>query len=159
MKVWITSFQELFSFMNVQTNKSTLCFFQRMTKTSEIMNPPSRKMSLTVKTPFMIGVAGGTASGKSTVCKRLMETLGQNDMTDSDKKVPSFSCQIPWSILFMKVVSLSQDAFYRELNEEESILANLGKFNFDHPDAFDTDLMVSVLQVRIGIINKYCGRK
>ena len=48
----------------------------------------------------------------------------------------------------MKVVSLSQDAFYRELNEEESILANLGKFNFDHPDAFDTDLMVSVLQVR-----------
>ena len=59
----------------------------------------------------------------------------------------------------MKVVSLSQDAFYRELNEEESILANLGKFNFDHPDAFDTDLMVSVLQVRTGIINKYCGRK
>ena len=66
-----------------------------MTKMSEIINPPSRKMSLTVKTPFMIGVAGGTASGKSTVCKRLMETLGQNDMTDSDKKVPSFSCQIP----------------------------------------------------------------
>ena len=59
----------------------------------------------------------------------------------------------------MKVVSLSQDAFYRELNEEESILANLGKFNFDHPDAFDTDLMVSVLQVRTGIINEYCGRK
>ena len=59
----------------------------------------------------------------------------------------------------MKVVSLSQDAFYRELNEEESILANLGKFNFDHPDAFDTDLMVSVLQVRTGIINKCCGRK
>ena len=59
----------------------------------------------------------------------------------------------------MKVVSLSQDAFYRELNEEESILANLGKFNFDHPDAFDTDLMVSVLQVRTGIINKYCWRK
>ena len=59
----------------------------------------------------------------------------------------------------MKVVSLSQDAFYRELNEEESILANLGKFNFDHPDAFDPALMVSVLQVRTGIINKYCWRK
>ena len=36
-------------------------------------------------------VAGGTASGKSTVCKRLMETLGQNDKSDVEKKVVSLS--------------------------------------------------------------------
>jgi len=101
-----------------------------MTKLREKSSPGSRKMSLAVRTPFMIGVAGGTASGKSTVCKRLMETLGQTDKSDVEKKV----------------VSLSQDSFYRELNETEIILANMGKFNFDHPDAFDTDLMESVLQ-------------
>ena len=87
----------------------------------------------------MIGVAGGTASGKSTVCKRLMETMGQNDKSDVEKKV----------------VSLSQDSFYRELDEHEIILANMGKFNFDHPDAFDTDLMESVLQVKHHIKMKF----
>ena len=102
-----------------------------MTKLSEKMSP-ERKMSLTVRTPFMIGVAGGTASGKSTVCKKLMETLGQSDKTDVEKKV----------------VSLSQDSFYKELEPSEIILANRGMFNFDHPDAFDIDLMESVLQVR-----------
>lgn len=91
---------------------------------------PERKMSLTVRTPFMIGVAGGTASGKSTVCKKLMETLGQSDKTDLEKKV----------------VSLSQDSFYKELEPSEIILANRGMFNFDHPDAFDIDLMESVLK-------------
>ena len=101
-----------------------------MTKHSGMMSP-ERKMSLTVRTPFMIGVAGGTASGKSTVCKKLMETLGQSDKTDVEKKV----------------VSLSQDSFYKELEPSEIILANRGMFNFDHPDAFDIDLMESVLQV------------
>ena len=48
-------------------------------------------------------------------------------------------------------MSLSQDSFYRELNETEIILANMGKFNFDHPDAFDTDLMESVLQVSVDV--------
>ena len=83
------------------------------------------------KTPFLIGVAGGTASGKSTVCKRLMETLGQNEMSNVEKQV----------------VSLSQDSFYRELTPAEIARANKGQFNFDHPDAFDSDLMDSVLQV------------
>ena len=108
-----------------------LLIFVEMTKMSDKSGSSSRKMSTAVKTPFMIGVAGGTASGKSTVCKRLMETMGQNNKSDVEKKI----------------VSLSQDSFYRELTETESILANMGKFNFDHPDAFDTELMESVLQV------------
>ena len=53
------------------------------------------------------------------------------------------------------MVSLSQDSFYRELNETEIILANMGKFNFDHPDAFDTDLMESVLQVAVDVNHIY----
>ena len=104
-----------------------------MTKQTERSPTESpRKMSFNaVKTTFMIGVAGGTASGKSTVCKRLMEKLGQNEMSNVEKQV----------------VSLSQDSFYRELNPAEITKANKGMFNFDHPDAFDNELMESVLQV------------
>ena len=40
------------------------------------------------------------------------------------------------------MVSLSQDSFYRELSEQEIARAERGMFNFDHPDAFDWDLMV-----------------
>jgi len=84
----------------------------------------------TLRKPFMIGVAGGTASGKSTVCDLLMEKLGQNEINIVEKQV----------------VHLSQDSFYRELNEEESEKAKKGMFNFDHPNAFDNELMESCLQ-------------
>jgi uridine kinase len=87
-------------------------------------------MSSVSRGPVMIGVAGGTASGKSTVCKIIMDQLGQSEMNNLDKQV----------------VSLSQDSFYRELNPQESILATKGKFNFDHPDAFDNDLMEQCLK-------------
>jgi len=80
--------------------------------------------------PFMIGVAGGTASGKSSVCEKLMEKLGQNEIHNQEKQV----------------VHLSQDSFYRELNPQEITKANKGMFNFDHPDAFDNKLMESCLK-------------
>ena len=84
----------------------------------------------TCRKPFMIGVAGGTASGKSTVCDLLMEKLGQHDVNIVEKQV----------------VHLSQDSFYRELTEVESEKAKKGMFNFDHPNAFDNELMESCLQ-------------
>ncbi|XP_037922247.1 uridine-cytidine kinase isoform X2 [Hermetia illucens] len=83
-----------------------------------------------VKTPFLIGVAGGTASGKSTVCKRIMEQLGQADMDHTQRQV----------------VCISQDSFYRELTEAEKAKAKKGLFNFDHPDAFNEKLMYDTLQ-------------
>merc|ERR1712110_1395119 len=82
-----------------------------------------------LRTPFMIGVAGGTASGKSTVCSTLVDKLGQSEVNAEEKQV----------------VILSQDSFYRELNPVEISKANKGMFNFDHPDAFDNQLMESVL--------------
>ena len=39
------------------------------------------------KKPFMIGVAGGTASGKSSVCEKLMEKLGQNEINNVEKAI------------------------------------------------------------------------
>ena len=44
-----------------------------------------------------------------------------------------------------QVVILSQDSFYRELTPVEAAKAMKGTFNFDHPDAFDNQLMESVL--------------
>lgn len=38
------------------------------------------------KSPFLIGVAGGTASGKSSVCKRIMQQLGQADMDHTERQ-------------------------------------------------------------------------
>ncbi|XP_017113916.1 uridine-cytidine kinase isoform X1 [Drosophila elegans] len=83
-----------------------------------------------VKSPFLIGVAGGTASGKSTVCKKIMEQLGQAEMDHTQRQV----------------VSISQDSFYRELTAAEKAKAQKGLFNFDHPDAFNEELMFSTLQ-------------
>lgn len=75
--------------------------------------------------PFFIGVAGGTASGKSSVCARIMEKL-----SISHKR---------------QVIALSQDSFYRNLNAEESRRARRGDFNFDHPDAFEATLLLDAL--------------
>ncbi|XP_032681630.1 uridine-cytidine kinase isoform X2 [Odontomachus brunneus] len=82
------------------------------------------------KTPFLIGVSGGTASGKSTVCKRIMEKLGQVDMDHQQRQV----------------VCISQDSFYRDLTSAEKVKAEKGQYNFDHPDAFDNDLILQTLQ-------------
>lgn len=47
---------------------------------------------------------------------------------------------MPW------VVLLSMDSFYKVLNKEEQELAAKSEYNFDHPDAFDFELLVSVLR-------------
>jgi uridine kinase len=44
------------------------------------------------------------------------------------------------------VVSISQDSFYRELSDSEKTLAVKGRFNFDHPDAFDEELMYTTMK-------------
>lgn len=71
--------------------------------------------------PFIIGVAGGTASGKTTVCDQIVQRL--NDQC---------------------VVMLAQDSFYRCLTTEEKI--DIKNYNFDHPDAFDKALILRTLE-------------
>ncbi|XP_060630286.2 uridine-cytidine kinase 2 [Anolis sagrei] len=80
--------------------------------------------------PFLIGVSGGTASGKSSVCAKIVQLLGQNDVDHHHKQV----------------VILSQDSFYRVLTTEQKAKALKGQFNFDHPDAFDNELIVKTLR-------------
>ena len=81
--------------------------------------------------PFLIGVAGGTASGKSTVCRKIMEKLGQDSLGPGHVQ---------------RVVCISQESFYRELDENEREEALKGNYNFDHPDALDSDLIVRILR-------------
>jgi uridine kinase len=71
--------------------------------------------------PLTIGIAGGTASGKTTVARRLVERLAGHP-----------------------VAFLDQDSYYRDLSDTP--LEDRRSFNFDHPDAFDTDLLVAQLR-------------
>ena len=67
----------------------------------------------------MTQVAGGTASGKSTVCEKIMETLRQIDQENVDRQVhPNFVMIIIKMLMLVmvpQVVHISQDSFYREL--------------------------------------------
>ncbi|GAG72851.1 unnamed protein product [marine sediment metagenome] len=71
--------------------------------------------------PLIIGITGGTGSGKTTVARRIYESLkGVN------------------------VVVIQQDAYYIDLSHLP--LEERKKINFDHPSAFDNDLLIEHLK-------------
>ena len=74
-----------------------------------------------MKAPMIIGIGGGTGSGKTTVAKKIIASIG----TDH-------------------VVSLQQDSYYRNLANLP--LDSRHKANFDHPDAFDSELLMNHLE-------------
>lgn len=70
-------------------------------------------------TPVIIGIAGGTGSGKSTLTNRLRDSFGD------------------------QVAVLYHDNYYRSYREIP--LEKRRQLNYDHPDAFETPLLVSHL--------------
>ncbi len=67
--------------------------------------------------PFLIGICGGSGSGKTLIARSVVDTLG------------------PDSVLLIE-----QDSYYRDIGDlplDERALRN-----FDHPGAFDSDLMI-----------------
>lgn len=76
---------------------------------------------------IIIGIAGGSGSGKTTLANRLKEQFAPNE-----------------------TLLISHDSYYKrhdDLSYEER-----SQLNYDHPDAFDTDLMVQQLtDLRNGI--------
>lgn len=70
---------------------------------------------------LIIGVAGGTGSGKSTLAKNIIRKLGSEQM-----------------------VLISQDSYYK--NFPELTYEKRCKINYDHPDSFDSDLLVAHLK-------------
>ncbi|TYG49472.1 hypothetical protein ES288_D10G097000v1 [Gossypium darwinii] len=71
--------------------------------------------------PFVMGVSGGTASGKTTVCDMIIQQLHDH-----------------------RVVLANQDSFYRGLTTEE--LKRVHEYNFDNPDAFDTEQLLGCIE-------------
>jgi len=71
---------------------------------------------------ILIGIAGGSASGKTSVAREIHESLGGPD----------------------RVAMIQQDMYYVDLSHQPS--DERMKYNFDHPDAFDTELLLSDLR-------------
>ncbi len=69
---------------------------------------------------FLIGIAGGTASGKTSLVNELLEEFSENEIT-----------------------VISQDNYYHETNEMND--ENKREINFDHPSAIDFKLLTSQL--------------
>ena len=70
---------------------------------------------------MIIGISGGTGSGKTTVAQKIISSVGVEN-----------------------VVYLQQDAYYRNLGDMPVDLRH--KVNFDHPDAFDTELLMNHIE-------------
>ena len=70
---------------------------------------------------MIIGISGGTGSGKTTVARRILENVSEE-----------------------QIVFLQQDSYYRNLRDLPLELRH--QVNFDHPDALDNPLFVNHVQ-------------
>ena len=74
--------------------------------------------------PVVIGIAGGSGSGKTTVLNRIIGEFGPDP-----------------------IAVLDHDAYYRDLSHLSP--EKRARFNFDHPDALETELMTEHLDALI----------
>jgi len=74
--------------------------------------------------PLVIGIAGGTGSGKTSVATRILEQL------DTER-----------------VIVLQHDSYYKDLSQQGGKTPD--QVNFDHPDSLETELMVRHLEALI----------
>lgn len=74
-----------------------------------------------MRRPILIGITGGTGSGKTTVARQIVQHL------------PTTS-----------IVTISQDAYYK--NQDHLPMEERVKANYDHPFSFETDLLVEHLK-------------
>ncbi len=70
---------------------------------------------------MIIGISGGTGSGKTTIAQKIIASVGADS-----------------------VVYLQHDSYYRNLGDMPLDLRH--RVNFDHPDAFDTELMINHIE-------------
>ena len=72
-------------------------------------------------TPLVIGVAGGSGSGKTTVANIVLNRVGRH-----------------------RIAYLPHDAYYRDLSDLP--LNQRVQINFDHPDSLESDLLVEHIE-------------
>ena len=71
--------------------------------------------------PVLIGVAGGSGSGKTTVSQTILERVGDD-----------------------RIAYVQHDAYYRDRSHLPA--AERARINYDHPDSLETDLLVAHLK-------------
>jgi uridine kinase len=88
--------------------------------------PAALLEAVVARRPFVLGVAGGTGSGKTTVARAILEATGRH-----------------------RLAFLEQDSYYKDV--EWGGEAQLLHHNFDHPAALDQDLLLEhVAALRAG---------
>jgi uridine kinase len=70
---------------------------------------------------MIIGICGGTGSGKTTIARKIVEAVGAGN-----------------------VILVEQDSYYRNMSDMP--LDTREKANFDHPDSIDSELLVNHLR-------------
>jgi uridine kinase len=70
---------------------------------------------------MIIGICGGTGSGKTTIARRIIETVGRE-----------------------RVILIEQDSYYRNLADMP--LDERRQTNFDHPDSIDSEMLMNHLK-------------
>lgn len=70
---------------------------------------------------IIIGISGGTGSGKTTLAEKICKALGEDALL------------------------LGMDCYYK--NHPDMPYEKRAKINYDHPDAFDTDLFITHLEM------------
>jgi uridine kinase len=70
---------------------------------------------------IVIGIAGGSASGKTTVANNIQDSFG------------------------IKVVLLQHDSFYKAAKQGSTVETRAAQ-NYDHPDALDTEMLIEALK-------------
>ncbi|MFR5264001.1 uridine kinase [Clostridium sp.] len=73
-----------------------------------------------MKRPILIGITGGTGSGKSTIAKEIYAQFTEE-------------C----------IAMIEQDSYYKD--QSHLSMEDRGKTNYDHPNAFDSDLLLQHL--------------
>jgi uridine kinase len=71
--------------------------------------------------PLIIGIAGGSGSGKTTIAESVVEAIGPDDVT-----------------------LIQHDAYYRD--QSNVPVEDRSKVNYDHPNSLETDLLVEHLE-------------
>ena len=70
--------------------------------------------------PILVGITGGSGSGKSSIANAICEAFGSND-----------------------IAKIEQDFYYKD--QSHLSMEDRTKTNYDHPNAFDNDLLVKHL--------------
>lgn len=76
---------------------------------------------MTNNTPLVIGIAGGSGSGKTTVAQEILQRVGPE-----------------------RIAYIQHDSYYKDLSGLPS--AQRSEVNFDHPDALETELMIEHIE-------------